>query len=243
MPNILLVEDHEFLRMKLAEFLRDEAFAVLEAADTSTALQMARQHPIDGAILDIVLPPEPNQPAVYTHSEGLKLARTLRTEKPTLPVLIQSSHPDRSRQFFDWLAEGQIGLGYVLKHGTPDRLVHALKTVLQGQCYWDDQVQNRLSVVADLLDRLSPEERPLVSAALNQLPALTPAESEIIRHVAQSWANQTIADERERSIKTIEAQIHKIYVRTGLNQARTLGLNQHAVLVKTLMLADLQNNA
>lgn len=242
MLNILLVEDHAFLRQKLAEFLRDEAFEVLEAEDTATALHLARAHPIDGVIVDIVLPPLPNQPATYHHSEGLNLVRALRQEKPTLPVLIQSSHPDRSRHFFDWLAEGQVGLGYILKHGSPDRLIHALHKVLQGQCYWDDQVQDRLAVVAELLDRLSPEERPLIAAALERIPALTPAETEIARRLAQSWANQTIAEERGRSTKTIEAQIHNIYAKTGLHQARAMGLNQHALLVKTLMLHDLQNN-
>lgn len=243
MVVILLVEDHVFLRQKLAEFLRDESFVVLEAEDTSTALNLARTHPLDGVIVDIVLPPHPNQPAVYTHNEGLNLARTLRAEKPALPVLIQSSHPDRSRQFFDWLAEGQVGLGYVLKHGAPERLIHALNRVLQGQCYWDDQVQDRLVVLSQLFDRLSAEERLLVEVALEQLNALTPAEWDVARHLAQSRANRTIAHTTERSAKTVEAHIHNIYAKTGLRQSRNSGLNQHSLLVKTLMLFDLQNNA
>ena len=55
-PLILIAEDDADIRSLLRLYLEGEGMRVLEAADGNTALELAREHTPDMAILDVMMP-------------------------------------------------------------------------------------------------------------------------------------------------------------------------------------------
>ena len=76
--RLLVVEDDERLRTMVAQRLREAGYAVDLAIDGDEGLYMARDYPIDLAIVDLGLP----------GITGLDLVRQLREEGSKLPILI-----------------------------------------------------------------------------------------------------------------------------------------------------------
>ena len=80
--RLLLVEDEDRLRGLIAQFLRGEGFAVVEAADgPEGAGRYADSGPFDLVLLDLNLP-------VYS---GVEVCRRIKVENPAQPVMICSA--------------------------------------------------------------------------------------------------------------------------------------------------------
>jgi DNA-binding NtrC family response regulator len=81
-PNVLLVEDEEFLRALASDRLRDEGFRVLEAAAAADAIALLEEHPeIDVLFTDVDMPGP---------VDGLGLAAQARRRRPHLHVIMTS---------------------------------------------------------------------------------------------------------------------------------------------------------
>ena len=81
MPTtILIAEDDADIREVLRLYLEGEGFAVVEAADGDTALQLATASAPDAAILDVMMP----------GMNGYELTRALR-RRSDIPILILSA--------------------------------------------------------------------------------------------------------------------------------------------------------
>ncbi len=76
--RVLVVEDEQALLAQLAQQFRDQGFVVDTASDGDTGLYLAREYPLDLAVLDLGLPGR----------SGLELLQTLRAEGNRLPVLV-----------------------------------------------------------------------------------------------------------------------------------------------------------
>ena len=81
-PVLLIVEDEFSVRWAAAEFLRESAYSVIEAANAAEAIAaiMSGAH-IDLAFIDFKLPGGPN---------GIMLAKWLDAHRPAIPVLLTS---------------------------------------------------------------------------------------------------------------------------------------------------------
>jgi len=87
LETILLVEDHDMLRLLNRSALERQGYTVLEAADGEAALLLLLRHPlpIDLAILDVMMP----------NLGGPQLADRLSTLRPNIKVIFTSGYtPD-----------------------------------------------------------------------------------------------------------------------------------------------------
>ncbi len=80
--RILVVDDEEDVRLPLRRFLEAKGYQVLEADSTGTALECARRHSLDAAVLDFSLP----------DGDGLDLLRAFRAQDASLPVVLLTGH-------------------------------------------------------------------------------------------------------------------------------------------------------
>jgi two-component system response regulator PhoP len=76
--RILVVEDEQKLCGQIQQFLADKGFAIDKAHNGRDGLFMAKEYPVDAAIIDIGLP----------DFSGIELIRRLRKDKVTVPILI-----------------------------------------------------------------------------------------------------------------------------------------------------------
>jgi len=76
-PRILLAEDDLTLRRTVKLNFEREGWFVIEAENGEEALQMAKEHYLDAAVLDVMMP----------KMDGLEVCQALRVEGSDLPVL------------------------------------------------------------------------------------------------------------------------------------------------------------
>ena len=79
--RILIAEDDPAIASFVGNGLRQEGFTVDQAAEGSSALEMALSHPYDLAIIDVMLP----------QLDGLSVIEQLRERRISTPVLILSA--------------------------------------------------------------------------------------------------------------------------------------------------------
>jgi two-component system, NtrC family, nitrogen regulation response regulator NtrX len=82
--DILIVDDEADIRMLIAGVLKDEGFATREAADTAQTLAAIQARQPTLVILDIWLQ--------EGGLEGIEILKQLRTEMPSVPVVMISGH-------------------------------------------------------------------------------------------------------------------------------------------------------
>jgi hypothetical protein len=82
--SILVVEDNREVRKLVVDALRDSGYQVLEAAEGSDALQVAKDHsgPIHLLLTDVIMP----------RMTGKELADRLRSLRPETKVLYMSGY-------------------------------------------------------------------------------------------------------------------------------------------------------
>lgn len=117
--RVLIVDDEVNHRKALAIGLRIEGYDVLEAKDGRAALDVLADHPVDVAIVDLMMP----------GINGLDLCRRLRFRHPTIPVILTSAYHLSERQ----LQRAEIRVfGFLPKPFEMDELVTFLRAKLEA---------------------------------------------------------------------------------------------------------------
>jgi DNA-binding response OmpR family regulator len=115
----LVVDDEENQVRVLAIGLRLEGFEVLTARSADTAFDVLAREPVDIAILDLMMP----------GTNGLELARQVRTHHPKVRVVLTSAYHLSERQ----LARADCGVvGFVPKPYELAELADFLRAKLAG---------------------------------------------------------------------------------------------------------------
>ena len=116
--TLLVVEDETNIRELLTTSLRFAGFEVHAAPDGRTALQLAGEHEIDLAVLDIMLP----------DMDGFSVTRTLRERGADLPIVFLTA-----RDSLDDKVKGLTvgGDDYVTKPFSHRELVARIRAVLR----------------------------------------------------------------------------------------------------------------
>ena len=186
----VIAEDLFLLRDGLSRLLAAHGLVVTRAVDNGPDLVAAvvSDRP-DVAIVDVRLPP------TFT-DEGIRAALEARKKVPGLPVLVLSQYVEQlyAREL---LAEGQGGIGYLLKDRVFDggQFVDAVRRVAGGGTAMDPEV------IARLLAR---------NDGVGTLAALSPREREVLSLMAEGRSNAAIAQRlmiTERAVAKHSASI------------------------------------
>ncbi|WP_432590201.1 response regulator transcription factor [Streptomyces sp. HD1123-B1] len=207
--RILLADDHALVRRGVRLILESEPdlTVVAEAADGAEAVEAARAHRPDLAILDIAMP----------RLTGLQAARELSRVQPGTRVLILTMY-DNEQYFFEALAAGASG--YVLKSVADRDLVEACRATMRGEPFLYPGAVNAL--IRNYLHHTREGE---------DIPerAITEREEEILKLVAEGHSSQKIADLLVISVKTVERHRANLLQKLGLKDR--LELTRYAIRV------------
>lgn len=241
--KLLVVDDNVFNRRGMHRYLKQKGFRVLEAGDEATGWQIAIAHTPAAAIIDISIPPSPQEFPRTQYAFGVRLAQRLKESHPTIGIVLFSAYEDRGRDVLDMIRAGKRGLAYKLKGCSPADLLNAIHAVLAGQVVIDPEVQADAHVVlADVIAQLTPEERLWVERALSNLERLTPREQDVVDRLAASYNTAGIAEALGINTKTAENHIGHVYEKLGLNEMveKAPRLRQAVVLAKACLIRDLK---
>ena len=188
--RILIVDDHSVVRQGLRMFLAldQELEVVGEASNGAEALRLARELKPDVVLMDLLMPV----------MDGITATAAIRQALPDTEVVALTSVLE------DEKAVGAVragAIGYLLKDTEADELRRAIKAAAAGQ------VQLAPQAAARLLREVRAPESP---------ETLTERETEVLRLLAQGWANKEIARYLTIGEKTVKTHVSNILAKLGV---------------------------
>ncbi len=199
---VFLVDDHPLVREWLTNLINQQPDLRVcgEAETRPAALQaMLAQNP-DIAIIDISL----------KDSSGIELIKDLKRSRPNVAVLVLSMH-EESHYAERALRAG--ARGYIMKRETTQKVVTAIRQVLQGKLYVSEAVAAAMAtqfVQGKVLTAQSPGE------------TLSDRELEVFELLGQGRGTRLIAEQLGVSVKTIQAYCARIKEKLHLASASEL---------------------
>jgi DNA-binding NarL/FixJ family response regulator len=183
--------------------------------DGSQAVRLAREKVPDVVVMDVTMP----------DMSGIEATRLITTERPAVKVLVLSMHADSG---FVMAALEAGASGYVLKDGAKKELLHAIRTVMQGQFYLSPGVAG---VVVDAARGKTGGADVSPSIAL-----LTEREREVLLLLVQGETTKEIAHRLHLSVKTVGT--HRQHILDKLNARGIAELTKFAIREGLISTAD-----
>jgi DNA-binding NarL/FixJ family response regulator len=201
--RVLIVDDHPAVREALALRIgRQPDLEVCgEAADTSEALRLIADAEPDVAVVDITL----------KTGNGIDLIKRIKDRNSDVRILVWSMH---SESLYAERALRAGALGYVNKDQATDRIVEAIRRVLEGKIYLSETMADRL------LRRAVAGQRR--EAAYSPLAALANRELEVFRLIGEGLKTADVAGRLHLSIKTVETYRDRIRQKLALDDGTAL---------------------
>jgi len=199
--RILLVDDHPLVREWLANLIHQQPDLTVcgETESAPTALSAVATAKPDLVIADINL----------KNSSGIELIKSLKELHPNIPVLVLSMH-DESLYAERVFRAGAHG--YVNKRETAQKMVEAIRRVLEGKLYVSEKT-------AEILASQTIRGRVVSRASVE---SLSDRELEVFDKLGQGINTRQIADDFRISVKTVQEYCARIKEKLNLNNATEL---------------------
>lgn len=194
--RLLIVDDHEVVRLGLKTLLNDEPdmIVVAEAGNSEQALIQAESARPDVVILDIQLPGR----------SGLEVCREIVERYPSIKVVMLTSH---STIGFAEEALRVGASGYVLKQVGNEELMRAIRAAHRGEIALDPRTSSQ---VVDQYRKLSREKE------FNAFKDLSPREMDVLNLLVRGNSNKEIGAALNLSEITVRNYVSNILDKLGL---------------------------
>lgn len=205
MIRILLADDHNLFRQGLRRILtsQPDMQVVAEAQSGLEAIELARKHQPDVAVVDIAM----------KELNGIEATSQLLKHCPNTSVLILSMYSDE-RYVLRAVRAG--ARGYVLKDTLEEGLIEAVQALSKGQPYFSPAVTKLLQEahIRDLEERKMEDRYEL----------LTERERQLYHLLAEGQSNKEIATRLNLSLHTVETHRTRIMEKLGVHSIAELVL-------------------
>lgn len=187
MIRILLVDDHEMVRIGVSTYLQmqPDMEVIGEAVNGREAVDKALELRPDIILMDMVMP----------EMSGAEATAAIIKQWPEAKVIIVTSFLDDDK-VYPALEAGAIS--YILKTSNAKRVADAIRETMQGQTVLEPEVTTKM-----MKKMRTPNEKALHDD-------LTDRELEILLLLAKGRTNQEIADELFIALKTVKTHVSNI---------------------------------
>ncbi|MFI1970735.1 DNA-binding response regulator [Streptomyces cinnamoneus] len=194
MIRVLIADDEPLIRAGIRMILTsaDDIEVVAEAANGREAVDLARKHRVDVALLDIQMPV----------LDGLTTLAELGRTAPGLRTLILTTFGEREN-VLRALREG--GAGFLLKDSAPAELIGAVRAAAQGDAYLSPAATRH--VVESLAAGAGPSRG---EEAQRRLAALSEREREVLALLGEGLSNAETGRRLHMSEATVKTYVSRI---------------------------------
>jgi DNA-binding NarL/FixJ family response regulator len=199
--KIFLVDDHPLVREWLTNLINQQTDLAVcgEAENAPAALSALAARPAQLVIADLNL----------TNSSGIELIKDLKQLHPELPVLVLSMHDESLYAERVFRAGAR---GYVNKRETAQKVIEAIRRVLEGKLYISEKA-------GEILAARSIRGQ---TASQSTIDLLSDRELEVFDKLGQGLGTRQIAEDFHVSVKTIQEYCARIKDKLHLNNATEL---------------------
>jgi two-component system nitrate/nitrite response regulator NarL len=204
--RVVIADDHRLFREGLRGMLQDAGMVVVgEAGDGADAVSLARELQPDVLVLDL------NMPGV----SGLEALALLANGGGAVQAVVLTV----SAEDADVLAALAAGAcGYLLKDTRADRLAEGIRQAAEGHMTLSGEVARALvaRVRADADANAVRAQERSSEPTMEERPALTPREEEVLRLIAEGADNVAIGLELSISPHTVKQYVTNIFEKLGV---------------------------
>ncbi len=204
--RVLLVDDHEMVRIGLAAVLgTEEGIEVVgEAGNGMDGLRLAREYSPDVVLMDLVM----------EGMDGIETTRRIMEEMPECRVIVLTSFLD-DEKMYPVIEAGAFS--YLLKTSRASEIADAIRAAARGQSVLESQVASKM------MNRF---RRPQQTAAQPH-EDLTEREMEVLKLIALGKSNQEIADDLFIGIKTVKYHLTNLFGKLGFEDRTQAAIYAH----------------
>lgn len=187
MINVLIVDDHEMVRLGIATYLgvQPDLTVVGQAENGKEGLAMALDLRPDVILMDLVMPV----------MDGIEATKRILAAWPEARIIILTSFID-DEKVYPAIEAGAAS--YILKTATAAEIATAIRKTAAGESVLEPQVTTKM------MNRLT--QKP----AVQLYDDLTNREGEVLQLIARGKSNQEIADALFITLKTVKTHVSNI---------------------------------
>lgn len=199
--KILIVDDHPIVRRGLKELVDDEPdFEVCgEAGNVSEGLRLAEELHPDIIIVDLSL----------KESHGIELIETLNSQNKGIKILVYSMHDEL---LFAERTMRAGASGYVSKKELPEKIIEAMRQILEGSIYLSPKA----------VTRLPRQVQSIPATDHDPIQKLSNRELTVFELLGQGFSMKQIANRLRLSPKTVETYRENIKIKLRLHNSSEL---------------------
>ena len=194
MFNIFIIDDHKMVIEGIELMLEQEDdFQLVGYALTGEqGMEYLKSLPVDVLLLDINLP----------GLNGIEVCKIIRKSNLKLKIIALSMLKDSSLIKM-MLKNGADG--YVLKNAGRDEVVAAIRTVMEGKKYLDQEVND--IIISSITGYTAPKNNPF--------PSLSRREKEVLGLILDELTTKEIAEKLFISVGTVETHRRNMLAKVG----------------------------
>lgn len=192
MIKVLLVDDHEMVRLGVSTYLsiQPDIEVVGEASDGQEGVEKALSLRPDVILMDLVM----------DNMDGITATKEILAQWPQAKILIVTSYID-DEKVFPAIQAGASG--YLLKTSSAQEIAEAVRKTIVGERVIEEEVSEKIQNQDYANQYFLYEE-------------LTNRESEVLDLIAQGKSNQEIAEILFITLKTVKTHVSNILAKLGV---------------------------
>ena len=187
MIKVLLVDDHEMVRLGVSAYLsvQEDIEVIAQAENGKIGVEKALELKPDIILMDLVMPV----------MDGIEATKEILSKWKEAKIIIVTSFID-DEKVYPAISAG--AKSYLLKTSSASEIAQAIRDTYRGEGVFEKEVSEKL------------EHRHEVEEEFRLFEELTSREKEVLLLIAQGKSNQEIADECFITLKTVKTHVSNI---------------------------------
>lgn len=187
MIKVLLVDDHEMVRLGVSAYLsvQEDIEVIAQAENGKIGVEKALELKPDIILMDLVMPV----------MDGIEATKEILSKWKEAKIIIVTSFID-DEKVYPAISAG--AKSYLLKTSSASEIAQAIRDTYRGEGVFEKEVSKKL------------EHRHEVEEEFRLFEELTSREKEVLLLIAQGRSNQEIADECFITLKTVKTHVSNI---------------------------------